>query len=144
GVIVEDRQPGSVVHWRFPYLVCVIRSLRVPGHPRYRADRAGRRCTRRDRRTRSSRSAAVASVSAERSRSDAAEPVDLVDVGGALLLVTDAEPLLGGEAQHADLALVQVLVDVVRRLPDVVEGEGLRQGRVDLALGDEAVGLPRL
>ncbi len=30
--------------------------------------------------------------------------------------ITDAHALLGGQAQHADLALVQVAVHVVRRL----------------------------
>ena len=36
--------------------------------------------------------------------------------------VTDAEALLGGQAQHADLALVGVVVDVERGLADLVSG----------------------
>src|SRR5687767_5265010 len=35
--------------------------------------------------------------------------------------VVDAEAFLGGEAQHADLALVQVVVDLVRRLARLLQ-----------------------
>ena len=57
----------------------------------------------------------------------------------------DAEALLGRQAQHADLALVQVLVDVVRRLAGLA-----RAGRSCDSVGwirpaaDEPVGLPAL
>src|SRR5690348_11104185 len=80
----------------------------------------------------------------DRSASDSSEEVDLVEVLGAQLLVLDAEALLRRERQDADLALVLVVVHVERGLADLLEGVDLRQGRVDLALGDEAVGLPRL
>src|SRR3954447_5786942 len=76
--------------------------------------------------------------------SDAPEAVDRLEMGVAELVVADAETLLGSEAEHADLALVLVVVHVQGDLADVLEGVGPRQGRVDLALGDEAVGLPRL
>src|SRR4051794_37310379 len=78
--------------------------------------------------------------------SDVPEAVDRVQVRRAELLRRrlDAQALLRCETQHADLALVQVLVDVVRRLPGLLERVRLGQRRVDLALGDEAVGLPRL
>src|SRR3954464_15027713 len=79
-----------------------------------------------------------------RPSSDAAEPVDGVDVLGPHLLVEDAEALLGGEGEDPDLALVLVVVHVEGGLTDLVEGVGPREGGVDLALGDEPVGLPRL
>ena len=44
-----------------------------------------------------------------------AEPVDRVEVLGPQFVVAHAEALLGCEAQHADLALVQVAVHVVGR-----------------------------
>ena len=49
-----------------------------------------------------------------------------------------------GQAQHADLALVQVAVHVVRGLAGLVQRVDHRQGRVDHALGDQPVGLPGL
>ena len=58
--------------------------------------------------------------------------------------VDDAEPLPRCQAQDADLALVQVAVDLVDGFADIVQREDPRKGRVDLALGDQAVGLPRL
>src|SRR5689334_17105751 len=72
-------------------------------------------------------------------RSDVPEAVDRLEVlcPEVLCLGRNTQALLGGEAQHADLALVGVLVDVVRRLAGVLEAVGLRQRRVDLALGDE-------
>ena len=53
----------------------------------------------------------------------------------AELGVVDAEALLGREAQHADLALVQVLVHLVGGLADLVERVHRRQDRLDHALG---------
>src|SRR4051812_313697 len=79
-----------------------------------------------------------------RALSEPPEPVDLGEVLGPLLLVADTEALLGSQAEDPDLALVEVLVDVVRRLADAVHRVGLRQRRVDLPLGDQPVGLPRL
>ncbi len=76
--------------------------------------------------------------------SDPAEAVDRLEVLVAEVGVADAEALAGGQAEDADLALVLVVVDVQRGLADLVEGVGPRQRRVDLALGDQAVGLPRL
>src|SRR6478735_5435134 len=76
--------------------------------------------------------------------SDPAEAVDRLEVLVAELVVTDAEAFGGGEAADADLALVLVVVHVERGLPDLVEGVGARERGVDLALRDEAVGLPRL
>src|SRR5690606_28631498 len=46
--------------------------------------------------------------------------------------------------QHADLADVPVAVHVVDCLTGVFRGVRSGEGGVDLALGDEAVGLPRL
>src|SRR5215218_1662396 len=70
--------------------------------------------------------------------------VDPVQVAGAPLVVHDAEALLRGEREDADLALVGVGVDVERGLTGLVEGVDLGQRRVDQALGDQPVGLPRL
>src|SRR5215207_5619857 len=63
----------------------------------------------------------------------AAEPVDRALVTGAHLPVA-----------HAELALVRVAVHLVRGLAGLPQVVRLRHGRVDLAEGDEAVGLPRL
>src|SRR5690242_6972419 len=52
--------------------------------------------------------------------SDAAEAVDLGLQARAHLVVAHAEALLGGQAEHADLALVGVLVHVERGLPDLL------------------------
>src|SRR4051812_13074006 len=76
--------------------------------------------------------------------SDATEAVDLVQVRRPLLVVADTEALLGCEAQHADLALVPVLMHVVRRLAHLCHRVRLRQRGVDPALGDQPVGLPGL
>src|SRR4051794_29574155 len=72
--------------------------------------------------------------------SDVPEAVDRIQVLGAelLRLRLDTQPLLRREAEHAHLSLVQVLVDVVRRLAGLLEAVRLRQRRVDPALGDEA------
>src|SRR5688572_18900952 len=51
--------------------------------------------------------------------SDPAEAIDGVEVPGPHLRVADAQPFLGGQAEHADLALVQVVVDVEGRLADL-------------------------
>src|SRR5512134_4150995 len=69
--------------------------------------------------------------------SDAPEAVDRVDVLAPHLGIAHAQALLGSQAEHTDLALVQVLVDVVGGLADLVHAVALGQGRVDLALGDE-------
>ena len=58
--------------------------------------------------------------------------------------VVDAEALLGGQAEDADLALVQVVVDLVGGLAHLVERVDGRQGGHDLALADELVGVPGL
>ena len=60
----------------------------------------------------------------------------------AELGVAHAEALLRGEGEDADLALVLVVVHVERGLADLLEAVDLREGGVDLALADEAVGLP--
>src|SRR4026209_2672351 len=75
---------------------------------------------------------------------DAPEPVDRVEVPASLLVVAHAAPLLGRQAEHPDLALVGVGVYVERGLADVLERVAPRQGRVDHALVDQPVGLPRL
>src|ERR1700759_1608705 len=56
--------------------------------------------------------------------SDVAEPVDRALVARPQLGVAHAEALLGGEAKDADLALVEVAVDVVRRLAGLLERVG--------------------
>src|SRR4051794_37639653 len=91
-----------------------------------------------------SRSNAAASVCRVITRSDVTEPVDRVVVLFPHRDVAYAEPFLGREAEHADLALVQVAVDVVRRLTRLLHRVDPRQRRVDVALGDQAVGLVRL
>src|SRR2546421_7991961 len=58
--------------------------------------------------------------------------------------VVDAKPLPGSEGQHAELALVEVVVHLVRGLAHLGEGVHSRQDRLDHALADEPVGLPRL
>ena len=63
---------------------------------------------------------------------------------GPLLLVADAQTLLRSEAEHADLALVEVVVHVERGLADLGQRVGPRQGRVDHPLRDQPVGLPGL
>src|SRR5581483_11846416 len=75
----------------------------------------------------------------------AAEDVDpvLADLGPELR-VADPEALLGRQAQDADLALVQVLVDLQRRLARLLEGVDGRQDGLDLALADQPVRLPGL
>src|SRR5579864_6278829 len=58
--------------------------------------------------------------------------------------VLDAQALTVGEAQDADLPLVEVVVDLVGGLADRVEGEHRRQDRLDAPLADQAVGVPGL
>src|ERR1044071_5261966 len=76
--------------------------------------------------------------------SDAAETVD----GRKMLLpqlgIPHAQALFRCEAQHADLALVCVLVHVVRGLSSLLQCVHTGQCRVGLSLGDQPVGLPRL
>src|SRR3954447_5417377 len=81
---------------------------------------------------------------AARRASEVAEGVDRVEVTGPLLLVADPQTLLRSEAEDADLALVEVVVHVERRLADLGQRVGPRQGRVDHPLGDQPVGLPGL
>src|SRR6187399_2214066 len=69
---------------------------------------------------------------------------DLREQTLAHLGIGHAEALLGCEHQHPELALVQVLVHLERGLRGVLEGEHRRERRVDLALADQPVGLPRL
>src|SRR5690349_2879968 len=59
--------------------------------------------------------------------SDAPETVDLLLEPGPLLLVSDAQALLGCEGEHADLALVCVVLDVAGGLADVLHRVHLRQ-----------------
>src|SRR6185295_18996470 len=59
-------------------------------------------------------------------------------------VVGDAEPLAGREHENADLALVEVVVDLGRGLADVFEHEDLGERGVHLPLADEAVRLPCL
>src|SRR4051812_38173006 len=74
-----------------------------------------------------------------------AEDVDpvLTDPGPELG-VGDPEALAGGQAEDADLALVQVLVDLQRRLAGLLERVDGGEDRLHLALADEPVGLPGL
>src|SRR5439155_3337952 len=72
------------------------------------------------------------------------EERDLPFVTGAHLGVGDALPGVSRQAQHADLALVEVVVDLVGGLARLLEGERLRQDGVDHPFRDQAVGLPRL
>src|SRR3954449_13557644 len=65
-----------------------------------------------------------------RRRSDSSEAVDLDLEAGALGPVADAEALLRGEGQHADLALVQVAVDVAGGLADLLHRVDPGQRRV--------------
>src|SRR3954453_22041942 len=77
-------------------------------------------------------------------RSDAAEAVDLGLVAGAFVGVADAEAFGGGQAEHADLALVQVAVHVVGGLADLGHRIHPGQGGGDQAAVDQPVGLPGL
>src|SRR5438270_9486249 len=54
------------------------------------------------------------------------------------------EAFLGGQAQDADLALMEVLVDLPGGLARGLERVDGRQDRLDPALADEPVGLPGL
>src|SRR5436189_130114 len=67
----------------------------------------------------------------------------LADLGPELWVV-DTEPLLGGETEHPDLPLVQVVVDLIGGLAHLRERMDSRQNRLNHPLGDQAIGLPRL
>src|SRR6476661_10108595 len=73
-----------------------------------------------------------------------AEAVDRLLEPRALLGVAHAEARLRRQGQHADLALMGVLVDVEGRLTHLLEGVRLAEGRVDQAAVDQLVGLPGL
>src|SRR5579875_2296314 len=77
-------------------------------------------------------------------RSAVAEPVDRRLVLCTEFTVADTETLLRCQAQHADLALVCVAVDVVGGLAGLRQRVHLRDRRVDRALRDEPDRLPRL
>src|SRR5205807_4394409 len=64
-------------------------------------------------------------------RSDSPEPVDGVEVRRAELRVAHAETFPGGQAEHADLALVDVGVHVGGGLTGVGERVHPGHGRVD-------------
>src|SRR6266498_944788 len=59
-------------------------------------------------------------------------------------MIRDAEAFFRREAEHADLALMRVAVNVLGRLSGLGEWVHLGQCGVDLAAGDQPVGLPRL
>src|SRR4051812_5199223 len=58
--------------------------------------------------------------------------------------IVDAEPLARRKAQHADLALVQVVVHLVGGLAGVGQRVDGREDRLHLAGADELVRVPRL
>src|SRR5581483_10315825 len=60
------------------------------------------------------------------------------------LRIGDAQALLRRQAQDADLPLVQILVDLQRRLAGLLQRVDGGEDGLDLALADEAVGLPGL
>src|SRR5437867_3220405 len=62
----------------------------------------------------------------------------------AELGIVDAVALLGRQAQHADLALVQVVVDLVGSLARLLQRVDGREDRLHLARREQAVRLPRL
>src|SRR5690349_10670052 len=72
------------------------------------------------------------------------EAVDRRLVARTLLRVGDAQAPMRRQGEYADLALVQVLVDVVGRLPHVLHRVRLGQGGVDKPTVDEVVRLPGL
>src|SRR5665647_365227 len=76
--------------------------------------------------------------------SDLAKPVYRGEERLSLLRVRDAKTGPRGERKNSYLALVQVAVDVVRRLPDVDQRIRLAQRGVDEPAVDQVVGLPRL
>ena len=57
------------------------------------------------------------------------------------LRIAHPQAPLRSQAEHPDLALVNVAVHVVGGLPGLLQRVDPRQGRVDLALGDQP--LPR-
>src|SRR5439155_19198463 len=73
-----------------------------------------------------------------------AEERDLIEVSRARRLVGDAEPFFWREAQHADLALREVAVDLVRGFAGLVERVDLRQRRMYARLADQPVRFPGL
>src|SRR3954465_2295180 len=75
----------------------------------------------------------------------ALEQGDLVlAVGGALLRAGDAQARARREAPDGQLAVRLVLVAALRGVADLLEVVGRRHDRLDPALGDEAVHVPRL
>src|SRR5947207_2817896 len=71
------------------------------------------------------------------------EAVDGRQVALAQSGVAHAEAFDRGQAPHADLALVPVAVDLVGGLAGLLQWIGPRECRMDLAAGDQPVGLPR-
>jgi len=69
---------------------------------------------------------------------------DAVEQAGAHLGIGDAEAFAGSEHQHAQLALVRVVVHRHTASRVSSNADDGRQHRMDAALGDEAVRLPRL
>src|ERR1700722_13273184 len=63
---------------------------------------------------------------------------------GAEFGVVDAETGLRGQAEHADLALVEVPVHLVGGIADVLQGVDGGQGREGLPVAHQLVGVPRL
>src|SRR5262245_25831341 len=76
--------------------------------------------------------------------SDAAKPVDIRKMLLPQLGIPHAKALFRRKTQHADLALVLVVVHLVSRLTGVLERVHTGQCRMDLSLGNQPVGLPRL
>src|SRR6266508_6079567 len=75
----------------------------------------------------------------------AAEQCDLVLADAVTLFrVLDAETLTGGEAEHADFALVLIAMDRSRGHTDLGERVHGRQQRMDATLVDQPVCRPRL
>src|SRR5581483_9756565 len=60
------------------------------------------------------------------------------------LRIGDAQALLRRQAQDADLPLVQIVVDLQRRLARLLQRVDGREDGLDLAVADQPVGLPGL
>ena len=67
-----------------------------------------------------------------------------MDVSRAQFAVAHAQPGLGRQAQHANLALVQISMYVERGLPGIGERVYAGQRGVDPAAGNQPIGLPGL
>src|SRR5262245_13719378 len=93
-------------------------------------------------------SISVSSMVLSVARSAARHPAEQGDLVLADLLtergIVDAEPVGGRQAADAELALGLVVVDRQRGVPHALEVVGGRQDGLDLALGQELVGVPRL